>query len=515
MIKIRPFYFSVSAIYILFWTAINLLLLAGFPFMHTDESWLAGLSRAILTDSNPASTEPFFDLVLRAPHALKILFHAAQILFIKLFGYNLFSLRLPSLLSGAAALAVFSSLCGRLKINPKTGVILLSCQIQFIYAAHFGRQEIQVLLLMLISLNALYSAHPGFRRGLFVGLPIAIAIGFHPNAFIAAWPAGLILLIEIIRRKRRIYEGLGFLILPAITAVFFIFLSMRFNSSFVSSYSSFGEEVGTMAPLDIKVLGFDDFYQKLFLRISGTYYTPRIWPVFLLAALASLWLIISRIIQGKPFQKAALAAATGIIGVNIGILLIGKYSAPSIVFVIPALVLLIAAAIERLPIIRLRHILFAAAAAMLLINSILMIMEETGGGRETYSDYQKNIKAVIPEGYSRVLGPLNAEFCLEHGRLLDWRNLSMLREAGISLEEYIQQNNIEYIIYNEEYDLIYKQRPVWNILYGNPTIYHEQLQDFLGGSCEIVAEFESPGYGTRIVFHRFKKDWKVRIYKVK
>jgi hypothetical protein len=482
--------------------------------MHTDESWLAGLSRAMIQDGNAAATEPFFNIVQRFPHAVKIFFHALQIPFIVLFKYNLFSIRLLSLLTGSAALAVFGNLLKKLCINPLFGTILLSLQIQFIYASHFGRQEIQILLLMLLSVDALYSNHSGFRRGLLAGLPVALALGFHPNAFIAAWPSGLILLFDLFRKKRSIRESLGYLILPALASVFFILLSLLFNSSFVSSYISFGQEVGTMDSFDIKLLGFDDFYQKLFLRVSGTYYTPRIWPIFVIAVISGLWLIISRKKQISSSGAAALTAVITFIGINTGILILGKYSAPSIVLVIPALVLLVSAGINQLPTVPVRRLAGAAALAVVLVNSLMMLTEDNGPGHESYADYQKKITAAIPEGSSRILGSLTTEFFFDNGRLLDWRNLSMLRSAGMSLEDYIRESSIEYIIYNEEYDLIYRQRPVWNILYGNPVIYYEQMQQFLSENCILISEFKSPGYGTRIVMHRYKKDWMVRIYQV-
>ena len=75
---------------------INILFLTKYPFMHSDESWLSGLSRTMMYDGL-GSTEYFFDLVPRYPHAIKIIFHILQIVFIKLFGYSLFSVRLLSL----------------------------------------------------------------------------------------------------------------------------------------------------------------------------------------------------------------------------------------------------------------------------------------------------------------------------------------------------------------------------------------------------------------------------------
>ena len=520
---------SFLIIYIIIWTVINLLFLVSFPFMHTDEAWLGSLTRTMMSARNPAATESFFNLVQRSPHAIKIFFHSIQAIFISTFGFSLFSVRLFSLLAGSGSLLVFSGVLKRLGLSRLPGVILLSLQVQFIYASHFARQEILILLLMLLSLYLLHGEKAGLRRGLAAGLPIAIAIGFHPNAFVAAWPAGLIFLFEILRKQRRVSEGLGFLIPPAASALLFILISLSFNNSFAANYGSFGKEVGVFDSFDIKLLGFDDFYRKLFLRVSGTYYTPRIWPVFIISA-AFLLILTGQAIKTKADREyhgrssniiqALIPSLAGIGGINIGILIIGKYSAPSIVFIIPFLVILIAGVIDTTSSSALKRVLFLLPAVILLLNSLSMIINEINVG-ESYRDFTREVSysiAPLQEGEKpdahRVLGPLTVEFALEQGRLLDWRNLSELDLAGMTLDRYIEDNSIEYIIYTEELDLIFDIRPVWNILYGNPSVYYRQLRDYIENHCEAVSSFSSPGYGTRIVMHRFNREWKVVIYRV-
>lgn len=491
--------------------------------MHTDEAWLAGLSRTILQEKTPAATETFFNLMPRAPHAIKILFHFIQIIFIKFLGYSLFSIRLLSLFTGAACLYIFHNLLKRLKLPSMQGTVLLSVQIQFIYASHFGRQEIQILLLMLISVYiAVSETRSCFKSGLLTGLPIAIAVGFHPNAFIAAWPSGLLLLWGLIRRKRSASEAAGFLLLPAAASVLFVLLSLNFNSGFVTDYGSFGKEVGVLKSFDMKLLRFDDFYQKLFLRVSGTYYTPRIWPVFILSAISAIVLIVKRPAWRDEHRDKVSLIISGLAGVNLGILIIGKYSAPSVVFIFPFLILIIVNALNSFSTLLIRHLLFAVCTGVMVLNSAMMITQEIGNGHEKYSDFTRKIQSAVPQistyeeaAENRILGPLTTEFCFKNGRLLDWRNLSFLRAADISLEDYVRQSKIKYIIYTGEYDLIYKQRPVWNLLYGNPTIYQQQLQDFINTGCELISRFTSPGYGTRIAMHRFTREWQVRIYRVK
>ena len=92
---------------ILLFFIFNLFFLTNFPFVHSDEAWLSGLSRQIMQTKNPASTEAFFDLLPRQPHAIKILFHLLQIIFIQFFDYKIFTFRLISLLTGSLSLFIF------------------------------------------------------------------------------------------------------------------------------------------------------------------------------------------------------------------------------------------------------------------------------------------------------------------------------------------------------------------------------------------------------------------------
>ncbi|PUU87825.1 MAG: hypothetical protein CI947_2099, partial [Halanaerobium sp.] len=92
---------------ILLFFIINIFFLTNFPFIHSDEAWLSGLSRQIMQTKDLASTEAFFDLMPRHPHAVKIFFHLLQIMFIKLFDYQIFTFRLISLLAGSFSLYIF------------------------------------------------------------------------------------------------------------------------------------------------------------------------------------------------------------------------------------------------------------------------------------------------------------------------------------------------------------------------------------------------------------------------
>src|SRR6056297_2575601 len=105
-------FFSKKTLFFIYFV-VNILLLSQFPFIHSDESWLSGLTRQIMSgiaSENPASlvlTEPFFDLLPRFPHFIKMLFHAVQWPFLAVFGYTPLAPRLLSLSAACLALWFF------------------------------------------------------------------------------------------------------------------------------------------------------------------------------------------------------------------------------------------------------------------------------------------------------------------------------------------------------------------------------------------------------------------------
>ena len=109
---------------------------------------------------------------------------------------------------------------------------------------------------------------------------------------------------------------------------------------------------------------------------------------------------------------------------------------------------------------------------------------------------------------------LNTEYAFDQGVLVDYRNLAFLEEEKLSFGEYIQNNQIEYILYPEEMDFIYTQRPMWNMFYGNVYPYYEDLQAFLSEQCVLVEEFNTP-YAMRIVRFADAQDWALKIYRVR
>lgn len=505
------------AIYLLLWFVTNLLFLTDFPQMHSDEAWLSGLSRQMSAEGRLDVTEPFYDLYKRHPHAIKILYHLFQIFFIQLFGYSLFSLRLLSLTAGVLCLHLMYQLVKSLlprsdtPLLPLLMVIWMSWDIQFIYTTHMARQEIVILALMLSSLVLVMDGR-STAHGALTGCIIGLAAGFHPNAFIIAWPAGLLLLGEIVSGKRSLLSGLTFLLTAGITTSLFVGLSFHFNPSFIQDYLNYGSPLGVVDAPDVKILKWPQFYSKIFHRIGGTYYLPDLrWQFFTLP----LFIFLFPLSSGR---KGIIP--TGLIGVNLGILILGKYSQPSVVFLTPFYYLAAAALLDGLRRVsgQLQVLLILLLLPLTLLLSAQEINKELDPSREIYNEYIEQISELVPED-SRVLGNLYLEYYLERGNLYNWRNLAFLpkestEDAESPLTSYIHKRDINYIIIPSEIDYIYSTRPTWNALYGNTAFWYPQLKEFLNRECLLAGSFDSPAFGTRIQGYKNRKEWTVSVYRV-
>lgn len=504
--------FIILALYI----AASLSTLTRFPFVHSDEAWLSGLSRNIMEKGDYSVTEAFFDLMERNPHAIKIIFHTIQIFFIKLMGYNIFTFRFISLCFGLLVL-YFTYRLGALIFASRqsafTAVALLAADVQFIYASHFARQEIVLLFLLVLCMwyKLKHWEEASLKHDAITGVIVGLAIGIHPNSFIISLPFGLIYLYEIFLLKRRKFKGLAvYVSTVACFAAFFVSLSFYLDPNFITNYSRYGNSFDVFDPITSKLGEVKYFYLKLFYGVSGTYYTPDIRFQFFLfgaAALISVYKLAKSGIRTKTERNIA-AILLSILSVNSGIIIIGRFNQTSIIFLFPFFYLLVAYAVESLSPVY-RHSVFAILATALVFFTIFNYMEFKDN---SYNSYLREISQVI-QPQEKTLGNLNTEYCFDNGSLYDYRNLAFLKDRKMSFAEYIKNNNIKYIIFSEELDLINELRPKWDGIYGPPD-YYDEMKVFIRDNCTLVHEFTDRYYGVRIVRYMGTKDWKVGIYKV-
>ena len=512
-------------IYILCYFLVNLSFLTPFPFVHSDESWLSGLTRNMMQTGDLRVTETFFDLKPRYPHAIKILFHLLQMPALTLFRYDIFSVRLVSLIFGCITLILFYLLLRSLFMKegsdslqgyPLPGTIFLSLDIQFIYASHFARQEIILVCCIVSCILALTKNHY-----LIAGLITGLSIGIHPNSFLIGTMCGVMLMPCDRERMKRLAGWkplLGYSEITFFFAIVFISISLAFDRGFFKHYLAYGNsEFDIGAPITDKLTELPYFLQKIWYGVSGTYYVPDVRFEFILFALTAAAAVLL-LLSGKSKRQAEISLIVkGIIGLILGMVIIGRYNQTSIVFLFPLFfalsLLIVSSMMDRLnnagPIVR--HI---PVAVLTLTVAAISFFHITPWLNYHYEDYINEIaKTVTP--HNKVLANLNSEFYFDNGKLLDYRNLSYLKEENMTIEEYVRKNKIEYIVLSDEMDLIYSQRPIWNMVYGNLR-YMDELHQFLDENCTLVHSFESNTYGIRIVqYMNSDRDFTVQIFKVK
>lgn len=509
---------SVAAFIFLFF-AVNLLFLTRFPFVHSDESWLAGLTRNMLEHRSLGVTEAFFNLKLRYPHAIKSLFHLLQMPFLALFGYGVFPVRLLSLLGGCGALALFY-LCARLlaqkHLPALAATAVLACDVQFIAASHLARQEILLCCAMLACVLLFLRRDDALTAKTAAALAVitGISVGLHPNSFLVATLCGCVLLVRCLvfhsaaPRLLALYAA----VTGAIAALFAA-ASFAMDPQFPAHYLAYGEsEFNLAVPVTQKLGELGYYFQKLWHGVSGTYYVPNLKPQLILFPLllaAALWLACAlrktHCAQSQRLFTPVAAAA----GVLLGTVLIGRYNQTGFVFLVPLCWLTLAPLCARLGK-RAGRGAFAAAAAVTTVACVLCISPWLG---KSYERYLGQLSALVPRE-SKVIANLNSEFYFENGALLDYRNLSFLRENNLSFAEYVRENGVEYLVLSDELDYIYSIRPKWNMIYGNLN-YMEELRAFTQTSCTVVGSFTNNTYGARIREQMDAgREWFVTVYRV-
>ena len=504
----RLFNLRLIDVYIVVWFCLNLFFLTQFPFMHSDESWLSGLTRTMMHEGL-GSTEYFFDLLPRYPHAIKILFHMAQMGFITVFGYNLFAVRLMSLVFGTASLYAFYGLV-RTQLKPTFSVLAvtaLSLNIQFIYASHFARQEIVIVAVLVFCLSYYIKNKTRWtiKQDILMGTLIGLTIGVHPSSFIVALGVGAIYLGSILTQKEAKLRNLAVLIgTVTLFAGVFVAISFTFNPTFLPDYLIYGDDLGTTNSLVTKVFGWPKFYERLISGTNVTYYLPNIRIMaFVFAGILALSLFgcFSKMREQLCWPLLML------LGINVGYLIIGRYSQPTIIFIFPFIIYLIFLWIDRI-----KKIKYWVAGIVLAGTLVLSILGISPYLTNDYTQYIENIKKLVPED-AEVLANLNAEYAFDDGKLHDYRNLAYFDENNMSFEEYIETYEIAYIIYPQEMDFIYENRPIWNVLYGNTFGYYDEMNAFFNDHCVLVGSFKSP-YAMRIADYMEKEPWTIAVYQV-
>jgi len=492
----------------------NLLFLTRYPLVHSDESWLGGLTRNMLASGSPAVTEPFFDLKPRYPHAVKIIFHLLQAGFVAVFGYGAFALRLLSLLAGCVALGLAFACCRRVAPFGVAFAVMgtLAVCAQFVAVSHTARQEVLLLMVALWLLHGLLAADapasPAVCRRL--GLLAGLGVGLHPNGFVLALGGLCALLLRMAAQRRFSWKALAwYMAATGAVALVFVGLSFMFDPQFPAHYRRYGEtEFGLDVPLWQRVLGFGDYLGKLWRGESGTYVLPDLKAQLLLTGGLLAW-GLWRAVHGRDPAAAAFVGMA--LGAALGTSLIGRYNQLSAsLWMLPALLLLCPLLTAARPAWRkwAARLAVPAVWAALLLSTVQAVAAALP---YDYGRYLAQIAALVPP-QTKVLANLNTAFYFDNDALLDVRNLAYLQENGLTFAAYVESRGITAILWPQEMDFIYDRRPDYNALYGNPRAVPE-VEAFLRERCTLLGSVTDAGYAVRIV-SEIGKPYRVDVWRV-
>lgn len=555
---------------LLAYAAFSLWTLPWFPLVHSDEAWLASLTRTMLEEGSLAATEEFFVLTPRFPHAIKVLYHLLQMPFIAV-SFSAVSARLPGWAAGIGTLVCLwfagRSATGRNDDVAPAGsasgdvagiaagiapALLAAVDLQLLVTFHTARQEALLVFILSLALWVFLRRADSWRTRdtLLLGGILGLSIGIHPNSFIIAVPFVLLILSVSGGWRRRLRE---FAVLVGVLATFaavYVGLSYLMDSDFLRNYIAFGDSVGVTDSLPRRWFRFRAFFQKIYHQYAGTYYLPPVRFQLILFALTAAGALLaaggaalglrrsgSKGRPGGASGSARAAEAPGgrgpgmrvlrllvaVAGILIGLFVVGKLSPPSIVFLFPPLFLLVGAVAKwmtrwsgsreklrgagRVTIVILLGSLVGASAG-------LTLAEMSRWSRSSYVEYQQAIRSHVRDD-DVVLGNLNTAFFMEPGQLRVWRDLDRLRESGLTIEQFIEREQISLILYPDELDLIYRERPMWNIVYGNLFPYYDNLNRFLTRECDLVGIYDAPVYAMRLVTRMESEDARLRVYRVR
>lgn len=521
--RTRTLILSLFILYLL----VNLLTLTRFPTVHSDELWLKGLTDEMLARKTFVVTEPFYDLYPRIVHPFRWIFHSLQAFVFLLFGSSVFSIRLLSLLASAGSLLLFYSLV-KTTLGKRSfafaGTSALALNIQFIYSAHFGRQEALILFLLLLSLILCLKKtwkHPWLSPVL-PALVILAALGIHPNAFLIAFTTGAVFFIQILQKERPLRDLLILIGTAAAGALLYLLIGFRWNPDLIAGYLRFGSSVGVDASLTGRTEGFYWFWYKLFGRIGGTYDLFDLRTELILGLLFLLALAFSSI---QTFRKRtsrdsmALFPFTVMASLLFGIFLIGRYNQTSVIFLIPFLILsgfTLAhpfLSIEGKQKLQKPAILLLLAASAFGLYGNLTLYREERPYHVTYETMLARVNEVVPQD-AVVLGNLNLIGAFMPDRFYDVRNLGHLSEADLTFEAYVEERGIEYILVHDEMGYIEETSPKWDFLYVNND-FAGDMKTFLETRTDLVGTIDNPLYAMRIARYSGTYPWETKIYRVR
>ncbi len=542
--------------------------LVSFPFVHSDEVWLATLTRDMIAARSPAATESFFRLTPRWPHAAKTLYHLLQAPFVAV-SFSPGSVRLLSVALAMATLYFFRRTLDHLFASQERGraaalawTSALALDVQFVYAAHMARQEIAVMAVTAAAIAWVVRDRERWnvRRTATLGSALGVSVAVHPNAALVAVAMAPLLAATQARRvgwRGALRHGAAYAAAAAGGVGLVALASFAMDGAFLEHYAAFGDAVGVGDHPARRWARFLRFWRKLYVGAAGTYYLPPVRVQLVALAVTPAAAVVIAAASRRRRGPGSAQTLVGVLGLVLclvaGLFALGKFSPPSVSLLWPPAYLLAALCVDRVvsqngrrgarglsggiggrcgdardigalrganrgaPLIPASLIPVATGAVLAVLTltgtvTALATMPEGLRLRDrAYRAYETSLREALPPG-SRVLANLNAGFTLDDRDLYVYRDLDRLPPGG-SIERYLDAEEITYVALPSELDRIYRERPLWNDVYGNLYPYYTDLLHLLERRGRVAVTFET-SYAMRLLPYLPQGPHSVTVYRL-
>ncbi len=421
----------------------------------------------------------------------------------RLFGADLFSLRVASLFFGMVLLASIYSIANRL-YGSRVGlftVILLSFSESFLLSSHLGRHDI-IVAAFGFGAVALYVTDDakGFSlKSILCGLLVALTLDIHFNGLIFGPAIGALYLLDNGWRLLRNKRFWGFILGAGAGVLFFIVMHILPYPKSYFAIASLGNGSRVSPPI---------FTLDPTLWLGSIYDTLALFglPLLILLAMAFAALVYRHSASDKRLLvllATLLLTFALVIRNKVGWYVIDI--SPSIYLVVGAFLGKISEQPWRAPLFAFARTCFALALALATI-ALALAPVLTQNSNDDYQAALSLIKRDIPPG-SKVMGSQTYWFALPDASYFSWDDLAYRQRyyPGSTLEDAFRAVRPDYFIMDGWLDLFVTDDPARLAQSESNTLLSKaELQSFLANHASRIDERQLKTFGDLRIY---KIDW--------
>ncbi len=441
-------------LYVLFYMALTIVTI-DFPPVFIDEPWLGEVSFNLVQNGELKTTSfPYSQNYMLWLGNLFILMNALSV---KVFGFNIFALRLFSVLFFGGSMFLLYSILKKLfnEMLAFTFVIVFSLSPFTVNMARMVRPESFIVFLFLLGLYLVFTFDKSKpKKAMLLGLIFSLPGLIH----IVGLFTGVIGFILLLKHPK----ALLYYILGAVPSGAIFIYKLNGNLEF---YVNHGQKTGTFEISLIKVQKYLAFLYQ------GFDVTSYLIIFFMLLAIPGIIKIYKQKQIWCNYQIFFISFMT----LAVLIFVIFNLSRLYLVYFLLFLLVLL-----LVPLYQYKKSVFLTASLTL---SLLFIYQNVLWFNyfktADYGLYEQELRKVIPQN-SSVLGKINYKLSFPDGKYFASEDLIYFIEDGGSVKEYIDRYNIGYIVYDYAWD------------------YQNEIRNYLANNTQLIYAFNEKFYSNRL-----------------